>query len=95
MFFATSEKVSEIEVGETTKVVILRMRNVMSLDISALRSIISVYNSYKDKDIKVIFSHVNPQPMSVMKKAGFFDLVGEEYFVENIDVALIKAEQQL
>ena len=81
--------------GETTKVVILRMRNVMSLDISALRSIISVYNSYKDKDIKVIFSHVNPQPMSVMKKAGFFDLVGEEYFVENIDVALIKAEQQL
>ena len=92
MFFATSEKLADLRAEEDIKTVIIRMRNVVSLDISALRTISDMYEGYRAKDIKVIFSHVNRQPKSVMKKAGFLDRVGEEYFKKNIDEALEFAE---
>ena len=38
-------------------------------------------------------SHVNEQPMKVMKKSGFVDLVGEENFCSNISDALKHAEE--
>lgn len=93
MFFATSDKFSSIPIKNGIKVVILRMRSIPSLDVSALRAMISVYEHCKKRDITVLFSHVNEQPMSVMKKAGFYDTVGEEYFLENIDAALEYAEK--
>ena len=92
MFFATSEKLADLKADDDIKTVIIRMRNVVSLDISALRTISDLYEGYREKDIKVIFSHVNRQPISVMKKAGFLDRVGEEYFKKNIDEALEFAE---
>ena len=39
------------------------------------------------------FSHVNEQPMKVMKKSGFVDLVGEENFCSHISDALKHAEE--
>lgn len=88
MFFATSEKISELTLDKDTRIVIVRMRNVVSLDISAMRSLSALYEKYEKAQVRVLFSHVNPQPMSVMKKAGFYDMVGEENFLNNIDEAL-------
>ena len=36
---------------------------------------------------------INEQPMRVMKKAGFVELVGEENFRPNISAALKRAEE--
>ena len=93
MFFANSDIISSISVKENIRVMILRMRCIPSLDISALHALTSVYEHCREKGISVIFSHVNKQPMKVMKKAGFVEMVGEESFVKNIDVALSKAEK--
>ena len=41
----------------------------------------------------IMFLHVNEQPMKVMKKSGFVDLVGEENFCSNISDALKHAEE--
>ena len=93
MFFATSEVLSKIDIKEGTKTVIIRMRNIPSLDITALKELKKTYAYLKEKGVKVIFSHANMQPLSVMKKAGFYDEVGEKYFVENIDAALEAAQK--
>ena len=45
----------------------------------------------RTRNITLLLSHVNEQPLSVMKKSGFYDEVGAENFMENIDVALEKA----
>ena len=45
------------------------------------------------KGVTLILSHVNPQPMKVMKKSGFFESVGEENFCPNIDAALARGEE--
>ncbi len=93
MFFATSDKFDEIPVSDDIKVIILRMRNIPALDISALRVMASLYEDCKKRNITVLFSHANKQPISVIKKAGLYDKVGAENFVSNIDEALARAEK--
>ncbi len=88
MFFATSDKFASIPVRDGDKVVILRMRNVPALDVSAMRSLEAILRACKEKGMVLILSHTNEQPLSVMKKSGFYDAVGAEHFAENIDVAL-------
>ncbi|MBQ7313637.1 MAG: sulfate permease [Clostridia bacterium] len=93
MFFATSDKFSAIPVREGDKAVILRMRNVPALDASAMLSLEAIQRVCADKEMTLILSHVNEQPLSVMKKAGFVDAVGEKNFAENIDAALEMAAE--
>ncbi len=93
MFFATSDVVTSIPVKSGSKVIILRMRNVPTIDVSALQTLSKVYDFCIQNKIAVIFSHVNEQPLSVMKKSGFYDKVGEENFAPNIDEALDMAKK--
>ncbi len=93
MFFASSEKFATLPLDTDTKVVILRMKSVPSLDISAVRSLFAVLAICRENDVKVIMSHVNDQPMSVLKKAGFDTALGHENFAPNIDQALLMAEE--
>lgn len=93
MFFATADMISEISPDKNIRVVILRMRNIPLLDISALRSLKKIYKNLTKKGIRVLFSHVNEQPMSVVKKSGFYDMVGGENFLANIDESLDMARK--
>ena len=92
MFFATSDMFTSLPLKDDTKILIIRMRNVPALDASAMRSLTGIYEMCKAKNITLIVSHVNKQPMKVMKKSGFYDTVGSEYFTANIDEALALAE---
>ena len=92
MFFATSDKFGTIPIKGGIKVLILRMRNVPTLDASAMRPLRSIYEVCKERGVTLIISHANEQPLSVMKKDGFFSCLGEENFASNIDEALEKAE---
>ncbi len=91
MFFATTDKLSGIIASDDVKIIILRMRSIPSLDISAMRTLKSIYENCSHQGITVLFSHVNDQPMSVMKKSGFYAQAGEESFCDNIDDALSRA----
>ncbi len=93
MFFASSEKFNSIPINEGVTTVILRMRNVPALDITAMRALNEIYSTCNAKGLRLILSHTNEQPLSVMKKSGFFDRVGEENFLPNIDEALAYAEK--
>ncbi|MBR5561662.1 MAG: sulfate permease [Clostridia bacterium] len=93
MFFASSEKFSSVPVKDGVKTVILRMRNVPSLDATAMDSLYAIYNDCKKNGLTLILSHTNEQPLSVMKKSGFYDELGEDKFLPNIDKALEYAEK--
>ncbi len=91
MFFGVADNFLNISVKDDTKVLILRMRSVPAMDITALQSLEKVYDKCKKKDVTVLLSHVNEQPMKVMEKAGFAEKIGADNFCENIDAALVKA----
>lgn len=92
MFFATSDKIASIPIKRGIKIIILRMRNIPAIDASALRAIEGVYDYCQKRGITLLFSHVNEQPLAAMQKANFYEKVGEENFLENIDEALEYAE---
>lgn len=93
MFFGATDKLMQLtsEIQNNTKVVILRMRSVPAVDVTAMNSVKNICKQLKKKNIIMIFSHVLDQPMQAMKKAGIIDLVGEENICDNIDVALKRA----
>ena len=92
VFFATIDDFMNITAGKTTKVVILRMRSVPSIDITAIHNMEKLLERCEKKKITLLLSHVNEYPYSVMKRAGFVEKLGEENFCSNIDSALKKAE---
>lgn len=93
MFFGVADNFLNISIKDDTKVLILRMRSVPAMDITALQSLEKVYDRCKKNDVTVILSHVNEQPMKVMEKAGFAEKIGEENFCEHIDAALERAKK--
>lgn len=92
MFFASAEKFSNIPIKDGVTTIILRMRNVPALDETATRALFEIYHICKKSNLNLILSHTNEQPLSVMKKSGFYDKVGAENFLPNIDEALAYAE---
>ena len=92
MFFASADKFTDLPIDEDSRVLILRMHNVPALDATATKNLFSIQKTCEKKNITLILAHVNPQPLSVMKRAKFIDAVGEENFVSNIDEAIKKAE---
>jgi len=92
MFFAAADKFMQISTTKDLKAVILRMRGVPAIDISALRSLEKIQELCEKNEIRLILSHVNEQPLSVMKKGGFDVKIGEDNFAAHIDDALSKVE---
>lgn len=90
MFFAASDKIT-VPLREGVKVIIIRMRGVPALDETAMRSLRGVYEICKERNVQMLISHANEQPLSVMKKDGFVEALGEENFLPNIDAALERA----
>ena len=93
IFFATVDNlIEQIVWKETTRVVIVRMRSVSTLDITAIRALENLLTLCQKKQVTLVFSHVLKQPYDVMKKSKFVEKVGEENFRPNIDAALEHAE---
>ena len=63
-----------------------------AIDATAMGYLNDVYEDCKKKNIQLVFSHVNDQPLSLMKKNKNLQKVGEENFCPNIDSALKRAE---
>lgn len=95
LFFGAADQIGTIIVKDMTKYLILRMRSVPAMDITAMNAMNSLYEKCKKDGITLILSHVNEQPMRVMQKAGFFDKVGKDNFCKNIYAAIERAENLL
>lgn len=93
MFFAANDKFRYILDDKKIDVLVIRMRNVPAIDATGVESLMRIVKRCKRHNVKVVFSHVNEQPMHAMMKAGFGELVGNENFCDHIDTALIRAEE--
>jgi SulP family sulfate permease len=93
MFFGAADKLLQIGVKEDTNCLILRMRSVNAIDATAMRNLEKLYDVCVKRNIVLVLSHVNEQPMSIMKKAGFDKKVGEQNFGSHIDEALKRAAE--
>lgn len=92
LFFGVADKIMNISLDGDHNCLVLRMRSVNAIDATAMRNLDKIRHACKKKGMTLILSHVNEQPMNVMKKSGFYDKVGAENFCPHIDDALKRAE---
>ena len=93
LFFGAADAIEHIVVKDFTRCLLLRMRSVPAIDSTAMNALFNLTKVCENKGITLVFSHVNKQPLNVMKKSGFVDLVGRENFCPNISAALKHAEE--
>lgn len=93
MFFAATDKYKYVLSDKEIDVLCIRMRNVPAIDATGVEALMRIVKRCQRHNVKVVFSHVNEQPMKVMTKAGFIEQVGKENFCDHIDTALLRAEE--
>ena len=94
MFFGAADKILGITVKEDMTNLVLRMRSVNAIDSTAINALTSLQEKCEKNHVRLILSHVNEQPMTILKKSGLYDKIGEENICEHIDAALERAEQE-
>lgn len=96
-FFGAAHKFTSMLAGFTTtpKVMILRMRNVGSLDATGLRVLESLLNNQLSGGPKLVLSGVQPQPMRVLTKSGFVERIGKENVNPNLNAAIARTNEIL
>ena len=93
LFFGAANDFLDVVNKEGKNVLIFRMRNVPVMDISGLEALEEALETCNKRDMALLLSHVNEQPMKVMEKAGFITKIGQENICDNIDKALERAEK--
>ena len=93
MFFAANDKFRYMLDDKHIDVLVIRMRNVPAVDATGVESLTRIVKRCERHNVKVVFSHVNEQPMHAMEKAGLVEVVGRENFCNHIDTALVRAEE--
>ncbi len=96
-FFGAADKfknaISEVE--DKPRILILRMRHVLSLDATAIQALESVYTRSRRERTTLVLSGVHAQPLIVLEHSGLLDKIGADNVHGNIDDALNRARTLL
>ena len=93
LFFGAADKLETILQQSHTEpdVLILKMHEVISMDTSALHTLEHLYGKLRKHDRNLILCGPHTQPYSLMFQAGFFNRIGADNVVANLDDALKRA----
>jgi len=96
-FFGTVEKFKTVlaELESPPKVLVIRMRVVLSIDSSGLHFLEDVIERCNKEKIYLILSGVHAQPTVALARAGLLDVLGDDHITGNIDQALAMARAHL
>ncbi|QQS40378.1 MAG: STAS domain-containing protein [Acidobacteriota bacterium] len=90
LFFGAVEHFRDAlrRVSGRPRVLILRMRDVLSIDASGLHSLSDLHNDLQRHGTVLVFSAISPPVFQLMKRSGFVDSVGKDKFGEDIFQAI-------
>lgn len=92
LFFGVADKLTKNLFLDDCKCMILRMRAVNSIDVTALDALEQIHDGCRKRGITMVLSHLNAQPESVLSKAGFLTKLGAENCCGHLDKALERAQ---
>ena len=97
LFFGAADKLESIlqQTNIEPDVLILKMHEVISMDSSALHKLEHLYGKLRNHDKHLILCGPHTQSYFLMQQAGFFERVGKENVVTNLDDALQRARELL
>lgn len=96
-FFGVTTTFTQImnNLNDKPKIRILRMRNVLSIDASALNALRQVLKNSRNYNVMILLSGIQDQPLQALKNSGLYKEIGEANILPNIDMALFRARYLL
>ena len=82
LFYGVVNKFLDIlnELRSTTRILILRMKNVNSMDATALDALKQLEKRCKSQKILILYAETKPQPQGLLNRSGFVDQIGKDRF---------------
>jgi len=95
--FGAAEKMSDAleRVDQLPRVLILRLHLVTAMDATALNALESIIERFQQHGSTVVLSGLHRQPLEMLRKAGFIDVIGRENLCAHFDAALSRAKALL
>ncbi len=95
--FGAAEKMEDAfsRIEDWPKVLILRLHLVTVMDLTGMNALQSIVERLKRRNGTVIFSGIHQQPLQMLRRAGFLDVVGKENICATFDDSLIRARELL
>lgn len=87
------ELMSQLEDTDRPKVRIVRMRKVPFIDSTGIHNLATLCEMSQKENIQIVLSGVNEKVNNVLKRSGFYTLLGEENICPNINIALERATE--
>jgi sulfate permease, SulP family len=96
-FFGAADKLESAlrRLKQEPEVLILRMRQVLAMDATGLNALEDLYERLQSHGKHVVLSGPHTQPLFMMDKAGFLDLLGRENVCADVELALARAREIL
>ena len=97
LFFGAANTFMDLmnEIDIEAKVLVIRMKNVLVFDATALNVLKRIKAQCKKHNIKLVFTEVQESPMKLMIKSGFVESVGNWCFFDNLEDGYQKAKDLL
>ncbi len=96
-FFGAADKFKSTlnSIDKKPRVLVLRMRHVLTIDATGLHALEDVFEKARRDGTALILSGVHAQPLTVMKQSGFADALGMDHMVAGLDDAIVLATSLL
>ena len=94
-FFGIATQFEEVmaQLGDRPAVRIIRMRKVPFIDSTGIHNLSNLCRMSQKEKTTIVLSGVNEKVHNVLRKSGFYELLGEENICPNINVALERAKE--
>lgn len=95
-FFGAADKFVDAtgRLDDKINTLIIRMRHVPSMDATAMHAFKRLIGICRRKQIELFVTEINEQPLCAMKKAKVYDQIGEAFFLNSIEEAVQRVNEQ-
>jgi sulfate permease, SulP family len=95
LFFGAIERFKDAmkRVDKKPRVLIIRMRHVVAIDATGLRTLDELLVSSRKNGTELLLSAVSAQPLEALRQSGFLERLGERNIAKDIYEALERAEK--
>ena len=95
LFFGAASTFTDVlnQINSRSSVLILRMKDVPTMDATALSALKTIDKRCREKHILILYAEINEQPMKLLVSTGFVAKSGEDRFFSTAEDAISMANQ--
>jgi sulfate permease, SulP family len=96
LFFGAAERfIENIIVYKDVRVVILNMRAVSAMDVTGVRTLLSIHSRLSREGCRLIIAELPSQPMELLERSSSINILGRENIFKDYEDAVVDADLRM